>query len=91
MLAAPAPTHGDGQVLEPAAGHPGGVNQAAQQYRRRPLLVVMPDRDAALRAQGVQDAETLGLGDVLQVEAAEAGLKDFYCFDELVGVLWCPA
>ena len=63
-----------------------GVDQAGQGDAGGALLVVVPDRDLALGAQRVEDAEALGLGDVFEVHAAEAGLHQLDELDELVGV-----
>jgi hypothetical protein len=57
----------------------------------RPLLVIMPDRDAALPAERVKDAETFRLGNVLKVDAAEAGLEEFHRLDEDIRVFCVKA
>ena len=61
--------------------------EAGERDARGALLVVVPHGDLALLAQRVEDAEALGLGDVLEVDAAEAGLHELDELDELVRVL----
>ena len=68
-----------------------GVDQAGHRDAGRALLVVVPDRDLALRAQLVEDPEALGLGDVLEVEAAEGRLEGPADLDDLVRVLFVEA
>ncbi len=69
------------------------VEQAGQHHRGCALLVVVPDRYVHLRiaAQEVQHAEAFGLGDVLQVDAAEGGLDQLDGLDDRVGVLGVQA
>ena len=47
----------------------------------------MPHRDVAFLPQAVEDAETLRLGDVLQVHAAERGRDELHRLDDLLRVL----
>ena len=47
----------------------------------------MPHRDVAFLPQAVEDAETLRLGDVLQVHAAERGRDELDRLDDLLRVL----
>ena len=52
-----------------------GVDEPGHGHGRGALLVIVPDGDLGFLAQRVQDVEALGLGDILQVDAAEAGLR----------------
>ncbi len=74
-------------ILELLAHHPQGVDEAGQGHARRPLGVVVPHRDVALLAEGVEHLEAVGLGDVLEVDGAEAGLQHLDEVDDLVGVV----
>ena len=74
-------------VLELLAHHPQGVDEAGQGHAGRALGVVVPHRDVALLAQGVEHLEAVGLGDVFQVDGAEAGLEHLHEIDDLVGVV----
>src|SRR5207244_4836324 len=47
----------------------------------------MPHRDVAFLPQAVEDAETLRLGDVLQVHATERGRDELDRLDDLLRVL----
>ena len=86
-LAAPAADEGDLHVGHVAAHDLEGVDEAGEGDAGGALLVVVPDRDLALLAQRVEDAEALGLGDVFEVHAAEPGLHELDELDELVRVL----
>src|SRR5665647_2539057 len=83
----PGADEGDLHVGDVAADHLERVDQAGERDARRALLVVVPHGDLALLAQGVKDAEALGLADVLEVHAAETRLHELDELDELVGVL----
>ena len=73
--------------LELLAHHPQRVDEAGQRHARRPLGVVVPHRDVALLAQGIEHLEAVGLGDVLEVDRAEARLQHLDEVDDLVGVV----
>ena len=79
--------HGDLHLLHRLADDLQGVNQPGQGDSGRALLIVVPDRDLGLLAQRVQDAEALGLGDVLQVDAAKRRLEQQHGADDLVRAL----
>ncbi len=81
-----AADEGDARLVKRTAHDLEGVQQAGQGDAGRALLIVVPDRDLALLAQRVEYAEALGLGDVLEVDAAQAGLRQLDELDELVGV-----
>ena len=78
---------GDLDVVDAPADHLERVDEAGEGDARRALLVVVPDGDLALLAQGVEDAEALGLGDVFEVHPAQPGLHELDELDELVRVL----
>ena len=78
---------GDLDVVDAPADHLEGVDEAGERDARRALLVVVPHGDLALLAQRVEDAEALGLGDVLEVDAAQPRLHELDELDELVRVL----
>ncbi len=75
-LAAPEPTKVMLDVVDAPPDHLEGVDEAGERDAGRALLVVVPDGDLALLAQGVEDAEALGLGDVLEVHPAEPRLHE---------------
>ena len=81
-----AADEGDLHVFHLAADDLERVDEAGQGDAGRALLVVVPARGSALGAQCVEDAEALGLGDVLEVDAAQARLHELDELDELVGV-----
>ncbi len=85
-LAAPAPMKAILHVVDLAADDLERVDEPGQGHAGRALLVVVPHRDLALLAQRVEDAEALGLGDVLEVHAAESRLDELDELDELVRV-----
>src|SRR3712207_9046737 len=58
-----------GQLL---VHHPQGVAQRGQRDDRRPVLVVVEDRDVELLPQPGLDLEAARGGDVLEVDPAEA-------------------
>ena len=78
---------GDLDVVDAPADHLESVDEAGERDARGALLVVVPHGDLALLAQGVEDAEALGLGDVFEVHAAQPGLHELDELDELVRVL----
>ena len=86
-LAAPEPTKVMLTSSMSPAHHLEGVDEAGEGDAGRALLVVVPHRDLALLTQRVEDAEALGLRDVLEVHAAEARLHELDELDELVRVL----
>ena len=61
--------------------------QAGQRHAAGALGVVVPHRDVALLAQRVEHLEAVGLGDVLEVDGAEARLDHLDEVDDLVGVV----
>jgi hypothetical protein len=79
--------HGDAQPVQVLAHDARGVQERGEQRGRAALLIVVPDRDIETRAQVVQDAETLGLRDVLEVDGAESGLEQCHRAHDLVGIL----
>ena len=83
--------HGDLDFVDLLADDLERVDQAGHGDTCRPLLVVVPDRDLAFRAQSVQDVEALGLRDVLEVDAAEGRLEGLDDVDDLVRVLFVEA
>src|SRR5207247_3344818 len=64
-----------------------GVDHARDVDRRRPLLVIVPDRDVAFFPEPLEDAEALRLRDVLQVYSAEGRRDELDCLDDFLGVL----
>ena len=74
-------------ALEFAARHPQGVDETRQGHAGRALGVIVPHRDVALLAQGVEHLEAVGLADVLEVDRADRRLEHLYEFDDLVGVV----
>jgi len=78
---------GEAHVADVAPGELEGVHQARQEDGGRALLIIMKDGDLHLGvgAQGVQHLEALGLGDVLQVDAAVARLDEAHSVDDVLG------
>ena len=70
---------------------PQRVLQRGQRDDRRPVLVVVEDRDVELLAQPGLDLEAAGGGDVLEVDAAEAGGDELDGAHDLVDVLGVEA
>ena len=69
-------------VLQLAARHMAGVDQAGGGDDRGAVLVVMHHRDVHLFAQGLLDNEAFGRGDIFQIDAAEAGFHQRHGIDE---------
>ena len=82
---------GQPQALQRLADDPGGVDEGGENDGRGALLVVMPDRNVQLPAKGVEDSKALGLGDVLEVDPAEARLEQLDGPHNLVRVLGSEA
>ena len=61
--------------------------QPGQEARGRALLIVVPDGNAHLPAERVQDSEALRLRDVLEVDPAEGRLEELDRADDLVRIL----
>ncbi len=85
-LAAPHADEGDLDVVDRLAHDLERVDEAGERDARGTLLVVVPHGDLALLTQRVEDAEALGLGDVLEVHTAETRLRELDELDELVRV-----
>jgi len=66
---------GDSYVLDSLAHDIQCVDQTRQRHRGGTLLIVMPDRYFRLIPQRFEDAKTLGLRDVLQVDSAKTRLQ----------------
>ncbi len=64
-----------------------GIEQPGQVHHGRPLLIIMPDRDITLFPQPVQDIETFGVLNILQVNPPEAGLQQFHKINQLIAIL----
>ena len=83
--------HRDLQVLEALAGDLERVEERRHHDHRGAVLVVVEDRDVELRLQPVLDLEAARGGDVLEVDAAEAGRDRLHRRDDLVDVLGVEA
>jgi hypothetical protein len=82
-----APDEGDADILHLLADDLQRVDESRQCDGGCALLVVVPDGDFRLFAQGVEDVEAFGLGDVLQVDAAKPGLEHQHRVDDGIRVL----
>ena len=76
---------GEFQALQRLADQARGVDERGEDDGRRPLLVVVPDGDLQALAQHVEYVEAFGLGDILQIDAAEAGLEQLDGTDDVLG------
>ena len=76
--------HRDLHVLEALAGDLQRVEQRRHHDHGRAVLVVVEDRDVEVRLQPVLDLEAARGGDVLEVDAAEAGRDRLHRRDDLV-------
>ena len=54
-----------------------GIQQSGKDDSGRPLLIIMPDGYGHIPPEGVQDAKTLGLGDILEVHSSKRGFQEF--------------
>ncbi len=79
------------KVLDAVAGEPAGVEQRREDHDRRAVLVVVEDRDVELVLQAALDLEAAWRGDVLEVDAAEAGRHQPHGLNDLVRVLGIEA
>ena len=73
------------QVLDAAAGEAARVQHCRHHDDRRPVLVVMEHRDVQPALQFRFDLEASGRGNVLEVDAAEAGSDCGHGVDERFG------
>ncbi len=73
-------------VLEALADVPQRADEPGESHRGGALLVVVPYRYLRFPSERLENAEALGLGDVLEVDAPVGGLKQQYRADELIGV-----
>ncbi len=80
------PDHQHLEVLQVPAGQLHGVQQRRHHHDGRSVLVVVEHRDLELLHQPLLDLEAARRGDVLQVDAAEAGRHQPDRADDLVGV-----
>ena len=87
----PGTDDGDVGVLEALTDELHGVDGPCDLHGRRPLLVVVPYGDLAVRPELVEDVEALGVGDVLEVDTAEGGGEKPYGLDDLIGILGVEA
>ena len=81
----------DLHVAELLVHDPQRVGQRGQRDDRRAVLVVVEDRDVELLAQPRLDLEAARRGDVLEVDAAEAGGDQLDGAHDLVDVLGVEA
>src|SRR3546814_9151301 len=77
----------DADVGDLLADHPQRVGQGCEYDDRGAVLVVVEDRDVEGLAQAGLDLEAARRGDVLEVDAAEAGSDHLDGLHDLVGVL----
>ena len=84
--AAPAPLHTRFHRFQAAPGQVEGVDQRRRRDNRRPVLVVVEDRNVQAFAQALLDDETLRRLDVLEVDPAPALAEEAHAIDELVDV-----
>jgi hypothetical protein len=66
--------------------HAERVQQRREDHDRRPVLVVVEDRDLERRPQPLLDFEAARGGDVLEIDAAEHGRNRLHGAHDLVGV-----
>lgn len=83
--------HDDPYVPDVLAHHAQGVGEGGQHDDRGAVLVVVEDGDVEGLAQPGLDLEAARRGDVLQVDAREAGGDGLDDRDDLVGVLGVQA
>ena len=77
----------DRDVLDPLVDDPERIEQRREHHDRRAVLIVVEDGDVELRPQPLLDLEAAWGGDVLEVDAAEAGRDRLHDRDDLVRVL----
>ena len=64
-----------------------GVEECRAGDDRRPMLIVVKDRDAHRFAERLLDVETIRGADVLEVDAADRWLEQLAELDDVVGIL----
>ena len=74
------------RVLHVAAGHLERVDQPGGRDDRRPVLVIVEDRNVHDLAQPLLDNEAVGRLDILEVDAAERRAEEPHAVDELVDI-----
>ena len=77
----------DRDVAQGASGDLARVHHAGQHHHRRPMLVVVEDRNTGLPLQPLFDVEATRRGDVLQVDASERRLESLHDRDDLIRIL----
>ncbi|GAA2780562.1 hypothetical protein GCM10020219_060120 [Nonomuraea dietziae] len=83
--------HRDADVLDALVDHAQGVGQGGEHADRGAVLVVVEDGDVEQVSEPGLDLEAARRGDVLQVDAAEAGRDGADDGDDLVDVLGVEA
>jgi hypothetical protein len=74
-------------VLDVLADDLEGVEQGRARDDRRPVLVIVEDRDLHRGPERFLDVEALGGLDVLEVDAAHGGLEELAELDDVLGIL----